>query len=180
MNEVGIVICEIVDFFTKHKISYFVGGSLSSSLNGIFRSTNDIDIILENVLTKNILKDLENNFIIDTPALLESHSRNRAYNIFHKATSLKLDLFPAHNEFHTSQLSRAILVKLPSAPCSFNIASPEDIILAKLIWFKKSSSDRQLSDIKGVIGTNEGKLDLGYLNLWAEKLDVLKELNFLF
>ena len=127
-----------------------------------------------------IIKELEKKFLVDSNKLLQSHSTNRAFNIFHEDTALKIDLFPAHNDFHKSQLDRAISVKLPSAHCTFKIATPEDIILAKLLWTLKSPSERQLSDIKGVFRINKDSLDIQYLNKWAERLNVFDQLNQLF
>lgn len=177
MNDVFQAICDLVSILDKFNIGYFIGGSLSSSLNGIFRSTNDIDVILENSLNSTILKELEKKFLVDSTRLLENHANNRAFYIFHEGSALKIDLFPACTDFHSSQLNRAITVKLPSAPSSFKVASPEDIILAKLLWMLKSPSERQISDIKGVLRMNKGTLDIEYLNSWARKLNVLSQLN---
>jgi hypothetical protein len=174
INDVALAINDLVSIFTSHNIKYAIGGSISSSLNGIFRSTNDIDVVIENILDQNptALEALSNKFIVDSETLLLNHKKNRAYNIFHQETALKIDLFPAYTDFHMTQLERAIPVKLPSATNAFNITSPEDIILAKLIWINKSPSDRQLTDIKGVINANIDSLDMEYLNKWAKELFV--------
>ncbi|HMO16507.1 MAG TPA: hypothetical protein PKA63_01765 [Oligoflexia bacterium] len=177
MNDISQAICDLVSILDKFNIRYFIGGSLSSSLNGIFRSTNDIDVVLENSINDLVVKELEEKFLVDATKLRESHSRNRAFNIFHENTALKFDLFPAYNDFHASQLDRAISVKLPSALCAFRVASPEDIILAKLVWISKAPSERQLSDIKGVLNTNRDSIDFDYLNSWAEKLKIGAQLK---
>ena len=53
------------------------------------------------------------------------------------------------------------------------VSTPEDIVLAKLRWYKDGGqvSDRQWSDIGGVIATNPS-LDVDYLRLWAGRLQV--------
>ncbi len=179
ISDVALAIADLVSILDFHNIKYVIGGSISSSLNGIFRSTNDIDIVIENLLIEkpSAIEDLSKKFLVDAETLLLSHKKNRAYNIFHEETALKIDLFPALSEFHLTQLTRAIAVKLPSSNRAFNISSPEDIILAKLDWMNKSPSDRQLGDIKGVVNANRNSLDIDYLNKWAKKLLVEQGLN---
>ena len=54
----------------------------------------------------------------------------------------------------------------------FPVASAEDTILAKLVWFRKGGevSDH---DILGVIRVQAGRLDLEYLHEWAGELGVI-------
>lgn len=51
-------------------------------------------------------------------------------------------------------------------------ASPEDTILAKLVWYRKrgEESDRQWSDILGIIKVQSDRLDVEYLKKWAGAL----------
>ncbi len=178
MNDVSFAICDLVECLNRYSVDYLVGGSVSSSLNGIFRTTNDVDVLLERPLTTSsvLLKDLTHKFIVNEEALIANHIEHRAYNIFHEASALKIDLFPGHTEFHAQQLTRATLVKPPSSPCAFKIATAEDIVLAKLLWIKKSVSERQNADIQGVIRLNKATLDYDYLKLWAEKLNLTQSL----
>ena len=53
------------------------------------------------------------------------------------------------------------------------LATPEDTILSKLEWAKKSGgSARQLEDAAGVVQANP-TLDRDYVERWARELDVL-------
>jgi hypothetical protein len=56
----------------------------------------------------------------------------------------------------------------------FPVASAEDTILSKLVWFRKGGevSDQQWHDILGVLRVQAGQLDLVYLREWAEELHV--------
>ncbi len=54
------------------------------------------------------------------------------------------------------------------------VASPEDNILAKLVWYRKGGevSDRQWQDIVNVMRIQGDRLDLPYLHEWAARLAV--------
>ena len=55
-----------------------------------------------------------------------------------------------------------------------SFATPEDIILHKLVWFKASEklSDRQWIDVQGVLKVQGDQLDMAYLNYWAKELGI--------
>ena len=50
------------------------------------------------------------------------------------------------------------------------VASPEDVILAKLEWAKMSESERQIRDAAGVLRVMQGELDADYLDSWIAEL----------
>ena len=54
------------------------------------------------------------------------------------------------------------------------VASPEDVVLAKLEWFRSGGevSERQLRDVLGVLKVQGERLDLAYLQRWAATLGV--------
>lgn len=55
------------------------------------------------------------------------------------------------------------------------MSAPEDTILAKLRWHRRGggASERQLSDVLGVLKVQRERLDLEYLREWAGRLGVL-------
>jgi hypothetical protein len=53
------------------------------------------------------------------------------------------------------------------------ITSPEDTILAKLVWAKESGgSEKQRQDVLSVLEIQFTKLDFAYLDSWAKTLGV--------
>jgi hypothetical protein len=56
----------------------------------------------------------------------------------------------------------------------FPVASAEDTILAKLVWYRQGgeTSDRHWRDILSVIQVQAGRLELPYLEKWAAELGV--------
>ena len=61
----------------------------------------------------------------------------------------------------------------PDAP-ALDLASPEDVILAKLDWYQQGGgvSERQWRDVQGVLRVQSAVLDLAYLRRWSIALDL--------
>ena len=83
----------------------------------------------------------------------------------------------AAEEFSRSELRRKryVVSVIPGLTnIEFAIASPEDTILAKLVWFRKGggTSDRQWHDILGVLRVQKASLEHDYLRHWALQLGV--------
>ncbi len=56
-----------------------------------------------------------------------------------------------------------------------NVASAEDTVLQKLVWYRKEDevSDRQWRDVQGVLKTRGPVLERDYLREWGAALGVL-------
>lgn len=91
---------------------------------------------------------------------------------------MKFDILPASDDaFALSKLGRRrfVVSKLPGREdFEFPIASPEDMLLAKMVWFRngREASERQWSDILSIFRMQTSRLDGAYLNERAGKLGV--------
>jgi hypothetical protein len=55
------------------------------------------------------------------------------------------------------------------------VATAEDTILSKLEWAKKGGgSERQLTDVRGIVDVKGRDLDRAYIERWANDLGVLE------
>jgi hypothetical protein len=54
------------------------------------------------------------------------------------------------------------------------VASAEDTILAKLIWYRAGGeqSERQWNDVRGIRSVQGARLDRTYMRQWARHLEV--------
>lgn len=177
-NEPVEVTLKVTGAFEKLGVPYLIGGSLASTLHGMVRTTQDSDIIAEmrpEHLQPFVLA-LQDEFYIDEEMIAESIQHNSSFNIIHRETMFKVDVFiPRPRPFLQSQLARAQRQTFSfETNISAKFASPEDTILSKLEWYRMGGevSDRQWRDIIGVLKTRAGELDLEYLRKWATEINV--------
>ena len=158
--------------------SYLIGGSLASILYGLIRTTQDSDIVAEMRIEhlQPFVLAVQNEFYVDHEMIAEAIQHNASFNIIHRESMFKVDVFiPRPRSFLQSQLARAQRQTFTfESEVSAKFASPEDIILSKLEWYRMGGevSERQWLDILGVLKTRAGELDLAYLNKWAADLKV--------
>ena len=177
-NEPIEVTLLVTGFFERLDVPYLIGGSLASTLYGMVRTTQDSDIIAEMHLEhiQPFVSALEADFYVDKEMIAESIQHNSSFNIIHRDTMFKVDVFiPRPRPFLQSQLARARRQTFNlGTEVSARFASPEDTILSKLEWYRMGGevSDRQWRDILGVLKTKAGEIDLEYLRQWAKELKV--------
>ncbi len=177
-NEPVEVTLKVTGVFEKLGVPYFIGGSLASTLHGMVRTTQDSDIVAEMRLEhlRQFVTVLKDEFHIDEEMIAEAIRRNSSFNIIHRETMFKVDVFiPRPRPFLQSQFARAQRQTFTfETKVSAKFASPEDTILSKLEWHRLGGevSEQQWRDILGVLKTRAGELDLDYLKKWAVELNV--------
>jgi hypothetical protein len=168
----------VTDVLERMGICYAVGGSLSSSLHGVMRSTLDVDIVAdlreEHIIP--FVQALAPLFYADDEMIRDAIQRRGSFNLIHFETAFKVDVFiPKERAFDQMQLEhreKSIVARDPDR--SVFVTSAEDVILAKLEWYRMGEevSDRQWRDILGVIRVQSTQLDFRYLEQWATVLKV--------
>lgn len=159
---------------------YVVVGSVASGAHGLARLTNDIDIVVDlrpdHVAT--FCEELGSAFYADAGVASRAIQAGRSFNVIHLASAHKFDLFPAGADaFNRSELARREFTAgsvTGLENIEFPVATPEDTVLAKLVWYRKGGevSDRQWTDVLGVVKVQAGRLDPAYLKKWADTLGV--------
>jgi hypothetical protein len=150
-------------------IPYLVGGSLASSLHGIPRATQDVDLVARMELrhVAPFIAALRGTFYLDEGAIQEAVRDRMSFNLIHLGTLFKVDIFVAGDDAASrSQMERRRTFEVGDEPRrDLVLASPEDVIAHKLYWFSLGDevSERQWSDAVGVLRVNAGRLDVAYL-----------------
>ena len=157
-------------------IQFAVGGSLASSAHGVVRSTMDGDLValIFAPQARQLARVLGPGWYCDLEMMEQALQQRRAFNLIHIGSALKYDVFPASTDFHESELERAKPTPLGIEGAELcPVASAEDSLLSKLQWYREGGevSDRQWSDIGGILAQNPG-LDWEYVNSWAARLGV--------
>jgi hypothetical protein len=158
-------------------IPYVVVGSVASSARGSYRATEDIDVLAKIAADQapGLAQALGKDWYADAAQIRDSLAAGRAFNLIYIPYSQKVDVFPVQDEFCAAQLQRATVLALPAlgAGAEYPVASAEDIVLAKLQWYKAGgeTSERQWTDIVTVIRATPD-MDWAYMESWATRLSV--------
>jgi hypothetical protein len=160
-------------------ISYAIGGSFASSVHGVARPTQDLDVIaaIVPVQADALATALEKDFYVDSEAIRQAIRHRRSFNLIHFATGLKIDIFPASSDdLGQEQLKRRRLAEttiLGEPAASFPVISAEDTILAGLRYRDgDESSERQWNDLRNIVKVQGDRLDLDYLREWSGRLRI--------
>lgn len=178
-NEPIEVTLQVTAVLEELGVPYVIGGSLASTLHGMIRTTQDSDIItgMRPEHISSFVSSLQNEFFIDEEMIADAIQHNSSFNIIHRATMFKVDIFiPRPRPFQQSQISRAQRHSFAlENEISANFASAEDTILSKLEWYRMGgeASERQWRDILGILKTRAGELDMEYLKKWAIDLGIM-------
>src|ERR1035437_372214 len=177
MNLLANTISQLASALERVGIPYVIGGSVASSVRGMVRATIDVDVVARMGVAKTdgLAAALGPDWSADAGQMRDSIVARRAFNIIYLPFTQKVDVFPATDEFHWSQLERATKVTIPflGDSAEYPVASAEDILLAKLQWYRMGGevSERQWSDIAGILAVAP-ELDATYLRTWAARLGV--------
>ncbi len=178
LTEPLTVTLTVTELLESLDVPYALGGSLASTVHGVMRATMDADIIaaLKPEHISPLVKKLQNTFYADEPAIRTAVIRKSSFNLIHLETMFKIDIFVAKSApLETAQLAHRIRQQVSEAPPRhIFVTSPEDTILAKLVWYHAGGdvSERQWRDIEGIINVQKSWLDVAYLRRMAGQLNV--------
>ncbi len=169
------VALQMAKIFENLDIPYLVGGSIASSIYGEPRATQDIDMVaeLKSHHIQALIASTKNAFYIEEEDVIRAVSRHSSFNVIHLETMIKVDIFLLGSEaIDREEMRRRQPQTISDA--QLIVATPEDIVLQKLIWFRRGGevSDRQWRDVSGVLKVQGDRLDWDYLNHWADSLNL--------
>ena len=169
------VLHKVISAFNDLGVPCAVGGSISSSVYGTPRFTRDADITVAPFGGREpeLLTFFGPEYYISLAAAVEANRTRRCFNIIQSTQGFKVDVFVrSERAFDIAAMQRRTVIDV--AEFHFPMFSPEDIVLWKLEWFRIGNevSERQWSDILGVLRARADKLDQNYLEHWAATLQV--------
>lgn len=180
MTELPIqqILLDAIAVLKRKGIRYAVMGGMAARAWGLPRPTYDADIAID--VDSNRLQELLDALEVAGFDIPNEHRTGflDVVNGFEKAKVNRFmdrhvwhtDLFVARGEFLTNALTRAR--RLTIGEMEVSVMAPEDIILMKLIAFRRKDQ----ADIEEILGTCRG-IDSTYLRHWATRLDLSARLR---
>jgi hypothetical protein len=150
-----------------------VAGGFAAIFYGEPRLTVDIDVVVD---IKSVhIKPLAAAFpfpdyYLSEETMRDSIRRRFPFNIIQTATAAKVDLIPLPDDvFSRVAFSRRQKMVFNQEGAEAYFISAEDIVLAKLFAFDQTGSDKHLRDVKGVLVTQWGHLNLDLIRRAADQ-----------
>jgi hypothetical protein len=153
-------------------VAYLVTGSVATIFFGEPRFTNDLDVVVD--LPADRVADFcaqfpPEDFYLDEEAVRRALRARGQFNIVHPRSGLKIDvMIPGDSAFDRSRFRRGVRVR-PAADFTASFASPEDVIVKKMEFYRAGGSDKHLRDIAGVLRVSGDRIDRRYIEEWADR-----------
>jgi hypothetical protein len=178
MDEVGEFLGRLTAVLDGAQVPYMVVGGLATIAYGRPRTTQDADVIV--VLGGRDVKRLVAAFptyewYADEGAAVDAVRHQGQFNVIDLTTGWKADLIVRSREpFHREEFARRRRGMLGGV--ELWLASPEDVVIAKLDWARRSGgSERQLDDVRGILTVQATSLDRDYVQRWVRELGLEEE-----
>ncbi len=162
----------VIGLFEVGQIEYMIVGSVAGAIYGEPRLTRDLDLVISLAPTYapafSLLFDPNDFYVPPVEIISQEIVRGGMLNLLHHQSGLKVDLvFRKSNEHAIMEFSRRRRIEILSGLTAW-VAAPEDVIIAKLRFYREGESVKHLADIRGIIANTP--IDRTYLDQWVQAL----------
>lgn len=178
---------ELILLFTEPldrlKLHYIATGAVASTIYGLPRFTNDLDIVLD--LPSSKIKRFINTFALsefycppEEILLVESKRTNRGhFNLIHHETGFKADIYiRGKDELHEWAFRNRRQIILENGK-NIWVAPPEYVIIRKLEFYREGRAEKHIFDIQGMLEISDDNIDFTLLLQWIKKRKLETEWN---
>ncbi len=166
---------KVIQELNQLDIHYMITGALAVVYYGEPRTTHDIDLIIEikKSTINNLLQHFHQDFFIDEASIEAAIEEESVFNAVHKDTGVKVDFWMlTDSEYDKERFTRRVRRTVFNRDMFF--PTPEDVIINKLEWFKKSEIDKHYFDASSIYRIQQEKLDMAYIEQWCRKKSIFK------
>ena len=173
------VFFDVIKKLESENIPYMIVGSVAAMVYGEPRMTHDMDLVLD-ILPQDASKletlfPLEDFYCPPIEVLSSEITHRGQFNLIHHGTGIKIDIMIRKNTEHArTEFKRKNKVPFWQGSEVF-LATPEDVIIKKLSYYREGGSEKHLKDIRGIMA--ESKVDKTYLDKWIQTLNLSNEWN---
>jgi hypothetical protein len=169
----------VIEVLERLKIPYMVVGGFAAIFHGHPRLTIDVDIVVD-IRTEHIKPFVAAfpipEYYVSEDGIRDAVKRRYPFNAIQPATGAKIDLVPLPDDpFSKAAFHRRQRMAFDQAGTETWFITAEDIVLAKLIAFENTQSDKHLNDVRGVLVTQWETLDMALIRHEAAAVGVLMQ-----
>ena len=154
----------VIEVLEQLEIPYMVVGGFAAIFYGEPRLTIDVDIVVDmkwNHIGPFVAAFPIPDYYVSEEGIRDSLQRCYPFNVIQPTTGAKVDLVPLPRDpFTRAAFQRRQRMEYDEAGHSATFITAEDIIVAKLIAYRETESDKHLRDARGVLMMQWGVLDL--------------------
>jgi hypothetical protein len=158
-----------------------VVGGFAAIIYGEPRLTIDVDIVVDmrpEHIGPFVAAFPIPDYYVSDEGIRDALQRRYPFNVIQPSTGAKIDLVPLPNDpFTRAAFQRRKRFEYDDAGNTAVFIGAEDIVVAKLIAFQQTGSDKHLRDARGVVAMQWGQLDLEILRRSAWACSVLSTLD---
>jgi hypothetical protein len=173
----------VIEVLEQLDIPYMVVGGFAAIFYGEPRLTIDVDIVLD-IKWRHIGPFVAAfpipDYYVSEEGIRDSLQRRYPFNVIQPTTGAKVDLVPLPRDlFAQAAFQRRQRLEYDELGHSATFIIPEDIIVAKLIAYRETESDKHLRDARGVLMMQWGELNLEAVRRGARAGRVLEQFDLL-
>ena len=153
--ELRAFLTRVISVLERLDISYMVVGGFAASFYGQPRLTLDLDIVAD-MRWKHVRPFVaafpSSGYYVSEESIFDSLTRRYPFHVIESATAAKVDLVPLpHDAFTRKAFERRRRAEYDAEGNAATFIASEDLVVAKLIAYQATESDRHLRDAQGVL-----------------------------
>lgn len=169
----------VVEALEAAGIPYMITGSVAAMTYGEPRLTNDLDVVIRlaprDIAVFRTAFQGDSFYVPDREVILDEIRHHGQFNVLHIDSGSKVDFILCKDtDFARNEFARRQVVQL-TASTESQSATPEDVILSKLAYYKEGQSKKHLGDIAGILRLGAQEIDDAYIRQWADQLGLSEE-----